>query len=464
MFEGDASARYEQALRLPSSLEKQGFLGGGGQGMAWLARDPTLNRRVVVKRFKAGQSIGKNTLAGLEDTFAAQAEVAARTAVVPQVYGVERFDGAVWLLMEYVEGLSLQALQAAKKIAMGDGQRLLIVMDLINALSALENAGLVHGDLAPGNILVNAQGHIRLIDFNSSAFEGTARPMTGAPVFVRPEKANAEASEFLDDQYALGCLIYWLLAADFPVSIRDQNGRGVVLRPQQPEDCSPVANLLWESAATLVKCDKKSFGVLSKLAVRYRQQARLMPLEIRSALGAYAADNGCQNATSKVEDEYLSSSRIRSDRSVANSFKPVLARLGRGLTTYLRGSQPGPKRAALMGLTVLLVLAGYFYLTRVPPLTLDAVKVEANTVLPAGFSHDWLLKRLERIVEYQGLVVWEDRSLIAELHCDHYTCVLSLAHSAGGISHSHQQSFAASRRPQVWESAITDLGRAAAMR
>ena len=117
-----------------------------------------------------------------------------------------------------------------------------------------------------------------------------------------------------------------------------------------------------------------------------------------------------------------------------------------------------------MGLTVLLVLAGYLYLSRVPPLTLDAVKVEANTVLPAGFSHDWLLKRLERIVEYQGLVVWEDRSLIAELHCDHYTCVLSLAHSAGGISHSHQQSFAASRQPQVWESAITDLGRAAATR
>jgi len=189
-----------------------------------------------------------------------------------------------------------------------------------------------------------------------------------------------------------------------------------------------------------------------------------MPLEIRSALGAYAADNGCQNATSKAEDEYLSSSRIRSDRSVAARFKPVLARLGRGPTAYFRVSQPEPKRAALMGLTVLIVLAGYLYLTRVPPLTLDAVKVEANTVLPVGFSHDWLLKRLERIVEYQGLVVWEDRSLIAELHCDHYTCVLSLAHSAGGISHSHQQSFAASRQPQVWESAITDLGRAAATR
>ena len=464
MLKGDTHGRYDEIVGLPPPLKNLGFLGSGGQGMAWLALDPSLNRRLVVKRFETGQSIGKDTLAGLEATFAAQAKVAAKTSVVPQIYGVERFEGAVWLFMEYVEGLSLQALQAQKKITLGDGHILFIVMDLINALSALEHSGLVHGDLAPGNILVNAQGHIRLIDFSNSAFSGTARPMTGAPGFVRLKKGRAKAAELLDDQYALGCLIYWLLAADFPVSIRDQNDQEVVLRPQQPEDCSPVANLLWESAATLVKCDKKSFAVLSKLAVRYRQQARLMPLEIRSALGAYAADNGCQNATSKVEDEYLSSSRIRSDRSVANSFKPVLARLGRGPTTYLRGSQPGPKRAALMGLTVLLVLAGYFYLTRVPPLTLDAVKVEANTVLPAGFSHDWLLKRLERIVEYQGLVVWEDRSLIAELHCDHYTCVLSLAHSAGGISHSHQQSFAASRRPQVWESAITDLGRAAAMR
>lgn len=464
MFEGDASARYEQALRLPSSLEKQGFLGGGGQGMAWLARDPTLNRRLVVKRFKAGQSIGKNTLAGLEDTFAAQAEVAARTAVVPQVYGVERFDGAIWLLMEYVEGLSLQALQAAKKIAMGDGQRLLIVMDLINALSALENAGLVHGDLAPGNILVNAHGHIRLIDFNSSAFEGTARPMTGAPVFVRPEKASAQASEFLDDQYALGCLIYWLLAADLPVSLRDQNGRRVMVRSQPPEDCSPVANLLWESAALLTACDKKSLGVLSKLTVLYRQQARLMPLDIRSALGACAADNGRQNAASKVAGAHASSSRDRSDQLVAAGFKPALTRLRHGSTIDIRVSKARSKIAALMFLMVLAVVAGYLHLSRAPALTLDAVKVEANTVLPVGFSHDWLLKRLERIVEHQGLVVRKDRGLNAELHCDHYTCVLSLDHDAGGSRHKHQQSFAASREPQIWESAITDLGRAAAMR
>ena len=464
MLRGDTHGRYDEIVGLPPPLKNLGFLGSGGQGMAWLALDPSLNRRLVVKRFETEQLIGKDTLAGLEATFAAQAKVAANTSVVPQIYGVERFEGAVWLFMEYVEGLSLQALQAEKKITLGDGHILFIVMDLINAISALEHSGLVHGDLAPGNILVNAQGHIRLIDFSNSAFRGTARPMTGAPGFVRHKKGSVKAAELLDDQYALGCLIYWLLAADFPVSIRDQNDQEVVHKPQQPEDCSPVANLLWESAATLVKCDKKSFGVLSKLAVRYRQQVRLMPLEIRSALGAYAADNGCQNATSKAEDEYLSSSRIRSDRSVAASFKPVLARLGRGPTAYFRVSQPEPKRAALMGLTVLIVLAGYLYLTRVPPLTLDAVKVEANTVLPVGFSHDWLLKRLERIVEYQGLVVWEDRSLIAELHCDHYTCVLSLAHSAGGISHSHQQSFAASRQPQVWESAITDLGRAAATR
>ena len=288
--------------------------------------------------------------------------------------------------------------------------------------------------------------------------------MTGAPGFVRYKKGSARVADFSDDQYALGCLIYWLLAADFPVSIRDQNDQEVVLRPQQPEDCSPIANLLWESAAMLVECDKKSVGALRKLAVRYRQQVRLMPLEIRSALGAHTADNGCQNATSEVEDQHLSSSRIRSDPSFATSFKPLPARLWHRSKTCIQGSQPGFNRAALMGLTVLLVLAGYSYLIRAPALTLGAVKVQANTVLPVGFSHDWLLKRLERIVEHQGLVVRKDRGLNAELHCDHYTCVLSLVHSEGGVSHSHQQSFAASREPQVWETAITNLGRAAATR
>ncbi len=115
MLKGDTHGRYDETVGLPPPLKNLGFLGSGGQGMAWLALDPSLNRRLVVKRFETGQSIGKDTLAGLEATFAAQAKVAAKTSVVPQIYGVERFEGAVWLFMEYVEGLSLQALQARKK-------------------------------------------------------------------------------------------------------------------------------------------------------------------------------------------------------------------------------------------------------------------------------------------------------------------------------------------------------------
>ena len=132
MLRGDTHGRYDEIVGLPPPLKNLGFLGSGGQGMAWLALDPSLNRRLVVKRFETEQSIGKDTLVGLEATFAAQAKVAAKTSVVPQIYGVERFEGAVWLFMEYVEGLSLQALQAEKKTTMGDGHILFIVMDLIN--------------------------------------------------------------------------------------------------------------------------------------------------------------------------------------------------------------------------------------------------------------------------------------------------------------------------------------------
>ena len=166
--------RYNfESMRLPPPLENRGFLGGGGQGLAWLALYPTLNRMLVSKRFQAGRSMSQSAMCRLEATFAVQAKVAAMTSVVPQIYRVQNFECAVWLLLEFVEGVSMQSLEAEQKITMGDGQILLVVMDLLKTLMALERAGLVHGDVTPGNILVNAQGYIRLIDFSSSAVSYT---------------------------------------------------------------------------------------------------------------------------------------------------------------------------------------------------------------------------------------------------------------------------------------------------
>jgi serine/threonine protein kinase len=451
--------RYKfESMRLPPPLENCGFLGGGGQGLAWLALDPTLNRMLVSKRFQAGRSMSQSALCRLEATFAVQAKVAAMTSVVPQIYRVQNFEGAVWLLLEFVEGVSLQSLDAEQKFTMGDGQILLVVMDLLKTLMALERAGLVHGDVTPGNILVNAQGHIRLIDFSSSVLRGAPRLTAGASGFKRDSEAIAE---FADDQYALGCLIYWLLAANLPVTTCDQHGQRVVSRAEKPEGCTGCANLLWDSAAILTSRDEIKSGLLSSLFERCRQQIRLLPSANRISLAARVVGKECP-IRARLSDEQLIVSKAQSDQSarldlqhVAKKMTPLFARL-------TNKSHGFTKTLALVFLMALCSFGVFFNTSPAPYLTLGSVRVAANTALPSGFSQDWLFEQLERVLNQKGTATLAQHTFIAGLDCDHYTCVLSLDHQANGRDHAHQQTFTASPEPQVWESVIIDLGRAVA--
>jgi serine/threonine protein kinase len=434
--------RYKfESMRLPPPLENCGFLGGGGQGLAWLALDPTLNRMLVSKRFQAGRSMSQSALCRLEATFAVQAKVAAMTSVVPQIYRVQNFEGAVWLLLEFVEGVSLQSLDAEQKITM-----------------ALERAGLVHGDVTPGNILVNAQGHIRLIDFSSSVLRGAPRLTAGASGFKRDSEAIAE---FADDQYALGCLIYWLLAANLPVTTCDQHGQRVVSRAEKPEGCTGCANLLWDSAAILTSRDEIKSGLLSSLFERCRQQIRLLPSANRISLAARVVGKECP-IRARLSDEQLIVSKAQSDQSarldlqhVAKKMTPLFARL-------TNKSHGFTKTLALVFLMALCSFGVFFNTSPAPYLTLGSVRVAANTALPSGFSQDWLFEQLERVLNQKGTATLAQHTFIAGLDCDHYTCVLSLDHQANGRDHAHQQTFTASPEPQVWESVIIDLGRAVA--
>ena len=451
--------RYSvESMRLPPPLENRGFLGGGGQGLAWLALDPTLNRMLVSKRFQTGRSMFEKALCRLEATFAAQAKVAAMTSVVPQIYRVQNFEGAVWLLLEFVEGVSLQSLKAEQKITMGDSQILFVVMDLLKTFVALERAGLVHGDVAPGNILVNAQGHIRLIDFSSSVLRGAPRLTAGASGFKRDSEAIAE---FADDQYALGCLIYWLLAANLPVTTCDQHGQRVVSRAEKPEGCTVCANLLWDSAAILTSRDEIKSGLLSSLFERCRQQIRLLPSANRISLAARVVGKECP-IRARLSDEQLIVSKAQSDQSarldlqhVAKKMTPLFARL----TSKSHGFT---KALALVCLMALCSFGVFFSTSPAPYLTLGSVRVAANTALPSGFSQDWLFEQLERVLNQKATATLAQHTFIAGLDCDHYTCVLSLDHQANGRDHAHQQTFTASPEPQVWESVIIDLGRAVA--
>jgi serine/threonine protein kinase len=464
MFETNAGDRCYDAVRLPPPLENLGFLGCGGQGMTWLAHDPRLNRKLVSKRFQMELTRGEDFYLRLEATFAAQARVAAMTWVVPQVYSVEHFDHTVWLLLEFVEGISLQRLRAEGNITIGESHMLLIAVDLINSLKALEAAGLVHGDLSPSNILINSEGKTRFIDFSSSEFAGTLRSVLGVPGFVRDTEPTAKKLQFSDDQYAAGCVLYWLLAAELPMTICDPTGQMVVIRAKKPEQCSACGNLLWDIAAALTSGAQSSIGMLEQLSESIRQQLRLLPPEIRGVLGTYVTNAQCAVAGLEGVSRLPSPAEQARDRSFVIDSHCLPTQKRRRMFDFSSCPHSFHHLLAPILLVVLSGLAGYLSFAQVPLLVLDTVKVEANTKLPRGFSHSWLSRQIEQVLGKQVRLTVLPQPITAELDCDHYTCILSVDHKVDGASHPHQQSFTASEQTEVWEAVIANLGRAVAAR
>lgn len=172
---------------LPSGLVPVARLGEGGEGEAWLARDPVLDRLAVCKRLNglAHQTAGKTKTRTVLKTLRTLA--ARRTPGVPVIYGVENNADGVWMVAEYMDGVSLSSLFAEPEVPASPAEILFIAAGLATSLATMHAEHLMHGDVTPGNVVVSPQGNICLVDFGLAALFG--EPIAGGytPAFAAPE-------------------------------------------------------------------------------------------------------------------------------------------------------------------------------------------------------------------------------------------------------------------------------------
>ena len=193
-------------------------LGRGGMAAVYLARDEELGRAVAVKVLE--------TLAGEEEgrrRFLREARLAARLTHpnIVTVYDAGEHDGALYIVMEYVDGETLAELlrrrgrlPAEEVVALG-GQ----------AAAGLQHAhdqGLVHRDVKPQNLLVRSDGTLKISDFGiARAVEGTqitsAGTILGTAGYLAPEQAAGEEASAAADVYGLGAVLYEALTGRAPV-------------------------------------------------------------------------------------------------------------------------------------------------------------------------------------------------------------------------------------------------------
>ncbi|MFI9829925.1 serine/threonine-protein kinase [Streptomyces sp. NPDC051913] len=197
-------------------------LGEGGMGTVWRARDEVLHREVAVKEVRAPAGLAGSEVermyARLEREAWAAARVANRNVVT--VYDVATQDGRPWIVMELVRGVSLADVLDAEG-PLSPQRAAHIGAEVLAALRAAHEAGVLHRDVKPANVLLSNDGRVVLTDFGIAMVEGSsALTMTGevigSPEFLAPERALGRTPGPESDLWSLGVLLYAAVEGNSP--------------------------------------------------------------------------------------------------------------------------------------------------------------------------------------------------------------------------------------------------------
>jgi predicted ATPase len=203
-------------------------LGAGGMGEIFLARDPRLERDVVLKMLPAEVAADAERMARFRDEALALAAI--NHPNIATIFGFEESDsGVLALVLERVEGSTLA--ERLKRGALPTNEALRVCGQIAEALEAAHARGVIHRDLKPDNVMLAPTGVVKVLDFglarrlagsgDSSDSDGK---VSGSPGYMSPEQARGELQDQRTDVFAFGCVLFECLtgvrAVETPWDIR----------------------------------------------------------------------------------------------------------------------------------------------------------------------------------------------------------------------------------------------------
>lgn len=212
----------EQMIPTPSDfghfvLERE--LGHGGMGGVYLARDKMLDRKVAIKVML--KSLGEDP--AFVERFQREAQAAARLnhPNIAQIYSFGQENGMPYIAMELVGGGSLDKEMEANPGTMDPVRVMKVGQQVADALALAAEQGLVHGDVKPENVLFDADGNAKLVDFGLAAMQGDSSEIWGTPYYISPEKVRRQKIDYRADIYSLGGTLYHALTGVAPFEGED---------------------------------------------------------------------------------------------------------------------------------------------------------------------------------------------------------------------------------------------------
>ena len=248
-----------QPRLLGGRYELDGVVGRGGMAEVYRARDIRLDRIVAIKTLRT--DLARDQIFQARFRREAQSAASLNHPSIVAVYdtGEDMATGVPvpYIVMEYVDGRTVRDL-------LQEGHRLLpersleIIDGVLRALDYSHQAGIVHRDIKPGNVMVTRNGDIKVMDFGiARAMSDAQATMTqtaqviGTAQYLSPEQARGERVDSRSDLYSTGCLLYELLTGrppftgDSPVAIAYQHVRENPVPPSRVDpDVPPWADAI----------------------------------------------------------------------------------------------------------------------------------------------------------------------------------------------------------------------------
>ncbi|WP_431946155.1 protein kinase domain-containing protein [Micromonospora marina] len=264
------------------------LVGRGGMGQVWRARDEELQREVAVKQVVPPNWLAENEQDELRARTLREARTAARLnhPNVVRVYDVVRVQGEPWLIMEYVPSRSLQEIIESDG-PLPPGRAAEIGLSVLAALRAAHDAGVLHRDVKPANVLLARDGRVLLTDFGLAVFQGGDGAMTrpglvlGSPQYVAPERAAEGVSSVEADMWSLGATLHAAVEGRSPYA-RSTAMATLAALATRPPDPAPHAGPLTPVLAGLLRRDPRT-------RLGHRETARLLGVAAVSEADAEAA-------------------------------------------------------------------------------------------------------------------------------------------------------------------------------
>ncbi|MGW6413727.1 protein kinase domain-containing protein [Streptomyces sp. NPDC055055] len=244
--------------RLAGRYRIVGRLGRGGMGVVWRAVDEVLGREVAVKELRTFSDAAAPELADLRLRMTREARAAARVRHpgVVAVHDVTEHEGRPVIVMELVDGPSLDDV-LGERGTLDPAEAARIGARVLEALAAAHDAGVLHRDVKPGNILLDRSGRIVLTDFGIATMEdpgdGSATRLTrsgeivGSLDYLAPERARGQDPGPASDVWALGATLYAAVegASPFRRTSTWSTLAAIVTEPlPEPRRAGPLASVL----------------------------------------------------------------------------------------------------------------------------------------------------------------------------------------------------------------------------